>query len=497
MTEDTGVSLRARSLLLGWLVCLSLGACKTVGPDYVVPEVSVPDQWQEDLLDGVSEGEGSLHTWWTTIDDPMLTNLITRAAERNRDLRAAFTRIKASRARRGIATAERYPDLNASGAAQRSRTSESLVPSMPGGPSRTDTVGAVGVDGTWEVDVWGRVSRSIESADASLEATYEDYRDTLVLLFAEVALNYVEVRTLQARIISAENNIRNQDGTREFTQNRVDAGIAPELDVRQAERNLGVTESEVPLLRTALVQATNRLSVLLGENPGALQDELSDAKPIPHPTELAVPGVPADILRQRPDIRRAERELAAQTARIGVATAELYPRFSLNGSFGFESTSSLFKKENRAWSFTPFVSWNVFDGGSVRNAINVEDALAQEALEFYEQTVLLALEDVENSLVAYSEEQIRRDALLRSVLADQRSVELVKILYETGLTDFQNVLDTERSLFTQEDQLAESEGLVVQYLINIYRALGGGWEPDPSEVADEIRDAEENGEPIL
>jgi outer membrane protein TolC len=207
--------------------------------------------------------------------------------------------------------------------------------------------------------------------------------------------------------------------------------------------------------------------------------------------------VPADILRQRPDIRRAERELAAQTARIGIITAELYPRFSLSGSFALEASSDLFESGNRAWSFTPFVQWNVFDGGRIRNAIHVEDARTEEALLRYEQTVLFALEDVESSVVAYKEEQHRRDALQRSVAAAIRAVELVKILYKTGLTDFQNVLDTERSLFTQEDQLAESEGFVIQNLISVYRALGGGWSPDAPELAEEIQDAEENGEPIL
>ena len=486
-----------KKLLIGWIACLLLGGCKVVGPDYVAPEASLPDQWAMDLMQDLEGGDASLHTWWTTLDDPLLDDLIARAGAGNLDLRSAFARIKASRARRGIATADRYPTVDGVGGAERSRISKGIVPELPPGPSRTDTTEFIGFDGTWEVDLWGRISRSIESADASLEASYEDYRDVLVLLYAEVAFNYVEARTLQARIESAERNIESQEGTRDYTQNRLDAGIAPELDVRQAELNLGVTESTLPSLRIAFAQTVHRLGVLLGEQPSALRDELDAAAPIPEPKQLAVVGVPADLLRQRPDIRRAERDLAAQTARIGVATAELYPQFSLNGTFGLESTDDLFESRNRAWSFTPFIRWNLFDGGSIRNSINVEDARTEEALVIYEQTVLLALEDVENSMVAYLEEQQRRESLERSVTAAQRAVELVKVLYDTGLTDFQNVLDTERSLFTQEDQLAESEGAVVQNLIAVYRALGGGWLPDPPELAEEILDAEENGEPIL
>ena len=282
----------------------------------------------------------------------------------------------------------------------------------------------------------------------------------------------------------------------QLTRDRFEAQIAPELDVQQAELTLSSTEATLPPLRRGLANAVHRLGVLMGEHPQALYELLGEAAPIPSaPEEIAV-GIPADLLRQRPDIRRAERDLAAQTARIGVATADLYPAFSIFGSIGLTATSDLFQSSNQGWSLGPQFRWNLFDGGRVRNLINVEDARTEQAYFAYEETVLFALEDVENALAAYVEEQRRVVYLERSVTAAERSVELVKTLYRTGLTDFQNVRDSERSLAVQQDLLAESQGLVVQALVLLYRALGGGWDPDPPKLHVEIRDQQENGEPI-
>ena len=263
--------------------------------------------------------------------------------------------------------------------------------------------------------------------------------------------------------------------------------IVGDLDVRQAELNLATTEAFVPTLRSALAENINRLAVLLGQYPSEVNDQLAAAEPIPKPPEEVLVSLPTDLLRQRPDIRAAERTLAAQTAQIGVATADLYPRFSLSGSFALESfsTSDFWKWESRSFSFGPAFRWNIFDAGRIRSNIALQDALTDQALLSYEQSVLSAIEEVNSALAAYVQEKIRGAALARSVVAARQSVALVDTLYRTGLTDFQNVLDTQRSQFQQEDALAESEGLVTQNLIRIYRALGGGWAPEAAAAAPE------------
>jgi len=485
----------ARTMVAGALCAAALGGC-AVGPDYVAPDPNVPDMWAQEVSAGVAEGESHVQTWWTTLNDPMLDDIIARAAGGNFDLAEAFARIQEARALRGVATGERFPDVNGFGFYERNRVSETVFEQPPAPQSRTQNFQGGGFDATWEIDVWGRITRSIESTDAGLQASVEDYRDVLVVLYAEVATAYVDVRAFQARIEYSEANIVAQRDTLQLTEDRRRAELAPVLDVRQAELTLSETEAFLPLLRQGLMQSIHRVAVLLGEYPGALYDQLLAPAPIPGVPTAVSTGLPADLVRQRPDIRRAERELAAQTAQIGVATADLYPRFSLSGSFAFEGTSDLLDAGNLVWSWGPAFQWNLFDGGRVRNRIHVEEARTEQVLRRYEQTVLRALEEVENAVVAYREEQVRRDALERSVTAAAESVELVNTLYRTGLTDFQNVRDMEASLTLQQDAFAESQGRVVKNLIELYRALGGGWEPDPDELVREIED-QKNGEPVL
>jgi multidrug efflux system outer membrane protein len=455
----------------------------TVGPDYVPPTTELPDLWEQELSEGLVDGKADLRTWWTTLDDPMLDGLIARATEGNLDIRQAVARIREGRANLGIASGELFPEVDATGTIEESRISNNVAAEVAPPQTRTDTYYTAGLDASWEIDFWGRIRRGIESADASLGASIEDYRDTLVVLYADVASTYVQIRALQSRIASALSNVETQRGALRLTIERNRAGLAPDLDVRQAELNLATTEAFVPSLRSALAENVNRLAVLLGEYPGDLHDELAAAEPIPQPPDEVLVSLPGDLLRQRPDIREAERNLAAQSAQIGVATADLYPRFSLSGSFALESfsTSDFFKWESRSFSFGPAFQWNIFDAGRIRSNILVQDALTEQALISYQQSVLGAVEDVESAMAAYVQERIRRDALARSVVAARRSVALVDTLYRSGLTDFQNVLDTQRSLFQQEDALAESEGLVTQNLIAIYRALGGGWAPEAAD----------------
>jgi multidrug efflux system outer membrane protein len=452
-----------------------------VGPDYEPPETQVPDLWEQELSEGLVEGKADLRTWWTTLDDPMLDRLIERASEGNLDVRQAVASIRESRASLGIAGGELYPEVDSIGSIETSRISKEVASQVAPPQERTDTERIVGVDATWELDFWGRIRRNIESADASIGASIEDYRDTLVVLYADAAVDYVQIRSLQARIKSALDNVEAQRGSLELTIERNRAGLAPDLDVRQAQLNLATTEAFVPTLRTSLAQTINSLAVLLGEYPSDLQQEFAEAAaPVPQPPKEVMVNLPAELLRQRPDIRSAERQLAAQTAQIGVATAQLYPQFTLSGSFAFDSFSlhNWIRWPARSFSFGPAFQWSIFDAGRIRSNIEVQDALTEQALVSYEQTVLGAVEDVENQIAAYVQESIRLKALWRSVVAAREAVQLVETLYRTGLTDFQNVLDTQRSQFEQEDLFYQSEGLVIQNLIQIYRALGGGWAPE-------------------
>jgi NodT family efflux transporter outer membrane factor (OMF) lipoprotein len=449
-----------------------------VGRDYQEPTLRMPDAWYQQATEGLADGQANLQTWWTVLNDAVLDNLIQRAGAGNLTLKQAVSRIDEAAASRGISRGAYLPSLDGNWGYSRQMNSKDFQV----GPSRTFDFNTIGLGASWELDFFGRIRRSVESATASLQSSVEDYRDTLVVLYAQVALAYVEVRTFQLRIKYNEQNISRQKSTMGLTVDRNRAGLVGDLDVRQAELNLATTQALLPQLQQGLVFSVNRLGVLLGLPPEALHAQLAKPGDIPPPPATVLVGQPADLVRQRPDIRSAERQLAAQTAQIGVATADLYPRFSINGSFFYDANdiSRLFSSNTGGLNIGPSFQWNIFDGGRIRNAIKVENARTEQALLNYEQTVLLALEEVENATVAYVQERIRRDALNRSVVAAQQSVDLVMTLYRTGLTDFQNVLDTESRLFVQQDDLAGSEGLVTRNLVQIYRALGGGWTPPPA-----------------
>jgi NodT family efflux transporter outer membrane factor (OMF) lipoprotein len=464
---------------------LALGAC-TVGPDYVQPEVeTVPDEWNTRATKGLAEGEASIQTWWAVFDDPTLTSLIERARISNLTLREAVYRVEEARGLRGVVAGERVPQIGLDGNANRSELSKngSLGGIVPDELIEPADLFDLGVGLNWELDLWGRVRRQVEAADAEVAASVEDYRDVLVTLFAEVATNYVNTRALQERLRLAIANVEGQEDTLRLTQDRFDSGLVSALDVAQAESNLANTRSLIPSLELQLALALNRLAVLLAISPGALDEELSVEAPIPVEPDAVTRGLPANLLRQRPDIRAAERRLAAQTARVGVATAELYPRFSLTGFLGLQSTSAgdLFNSDSVNWSVGLPIRWRLFEGGSVRSQIAAEQARTAQLIAGYEQAVLLALEEVENAMVSYQKEVARRARLGEAVDATQRSLDLVLTQYRAGLTDFQNVLDTQRTLLAREDEYAASEGIVIAALIDLYRALGGGWDPDTAE----------------
>jgi len=462
------------SILPAVAIGLILSGCVSVGPDYTKVKPDAPIKWHTELAGGLTTEElqpETLAQWWGTLNDPELESLVERAVKGNLDLKNARARIREARALRGIRRADLFPTLDAGGSATKSRSSENS------GTGKEIKLYSAGFDAGWELDIFGGTRRAIEAAQANLEATQEDLHDVLVSLLAEVAMNYVEVRTYQTRLAVTEAIIKSQEETYELNRSRYHAGIIDDLAVQQSLYNLENTRSHIPTLQTGLAAAKNRLAVLLGKKPGEVHQELAEKKPIPMlPVTVAV-GIPAETLRHRPDIRRAERNLAAQTARIGVATADLYPKFRLMGTIGLESisTGDFLESASRTWSIGPGISWNIFHGGAIRQNIKVRSALQEQALIQYESAVLKAQEEVENVLVAYSKEQRRKESLAKATNAANRAVLLARDQYLAGLVDFSNVLIAQRSLLSFQDELAQSEGSVVSNLVRLYKALGGGW----------------------
>jgi NodT family efflux transporter outer membrane factor (OMF) lipoprotein len=450
--------------------------CVTVGPDYVSPEISAPQKWTVKSSGSTTAEPGdtrALTRWWATLNDPQLSSLIDRAVSNNLDLKKAISSVREARARRGASAADQYPSLTASASASEQRSSKAI------GGGAVQDIYSTGLDATWELDLFGGKRRSVEAAQADLEASEEDLNSVLVTLTGEVALNYVDVRSYQARLAIAEANRDAQEETYQIAQWRFEAGLVTQLDIEQAKLNLEQTRAQIPTLQVGLEAAKNRLAVLLGKHPGNLENELSEKKSIPTaPLTIAV-GVPADVLRNRPDVRKAERQLAAETARVGVQTAELYPKLSLTGSIGLEALSprKLFAAGSDNYGISLPFSWNLFDAGRVRQNIKVQNAVQEQALARYEATILSALEEVENALIAYAKEQARLESLSLAEEAAQKAFDLAKSRYTSGLTDFQVVLDSQRSLLSAQDQRVVSEAQVTADLIGLYKKLGGGWTP--------------------
>ena len=467
--------------------------CK-VGPDYEEPETPLPDdapladEWLGAVEAELSTEEPDITRWWEALDDPLLTDLIRRSDLSNLDLRIAFARVEEAAAIQGIAEGPLYPTVTLDGSvSRRSISTNSPLGALTGGDlTQWEARGG----SFWEIDAFGRIRRNIEGAEARYEATIEDYRDVQVSVYAAVAGSYVNVRALQARLDYALQNAAAQRESLELTRDRYQAGLTSALDVAQAEQNLAQTEASIPSLESGLVASENRLAVLLGLEAGRLHDELEEGRgELPEIPRGIIAGVPADLLRRRPDIRRAERLLAGETADIGVATADLYPTFSIDGFIETVAGSAgdLVEGDSLGWGIIPGFRWDIFRGGAIRSNIRAQEARTQQALVSYQGTVLDALEEVSNGLVAYDRELIRRDRLRAAADASQRAVSLVRTQYVSGLTNFQNLLDTQRSLFQQQDQLADSEGRVVLNLVFLNRALGGGWslpsdEPETEET---------------
>lgn len=456
------------------LFAVFLAAC-TVGPDYVPPDPPMPAHWQE-ISTGVTAEPAALGRWWTLFDDPLLDQLVEEAIGGNLPLQEASQRVEESRARYRVVAAALLPQIDLQSGASRNLESENGP--FFGGDEFSDF--SVGLAASWELDLFGRVRRAVESSSALEDAARENQRDVMVVLCAEVGSSYINLRTLQQRLAVAHANLTSQEEISGLTQVRFELGLASGLDVAQADQVLATTRTLIPPLELALTEEINRLGVLLGEQPGALRERLAAAVPIPDPPEEVAVGLPIDLLRQRPDLRRAERELAAQNARIGVAVGDLYPRFSLLGSIGLDATQAadLFEGASRMYGVGPTMIWNVFDAGRLRAQIWAEQSLTEQALLRYQQQLLVALAEVENALAAYERTREQRVAVADAVAASALSLDLATTLYKDGAVDFQNVLDAQRTLLVQEEQLAITNGAVVQSLVRLYLALGGGWDPD-------------------
>jgi multidrug efflux system outer membrane protein len=469
---------KASSLVFGLLV---LAGC-AVGPDYHQPIVAAPEQWGEPFAGGETNSAAGVAAWWKKFNDPELDSLIGRAMQSNLDLHIAQARVREARAEYGIAIGNLWPTVDATGSYAYQRTSQNqpyfanLPPSfdVPLG----NNVFQSGFDAAWEVDVFGGQRRATEAARAQVAAAQFGERDVLISLLGDVAVNYAQARGYQRQIEIADENIRAQEQSLAITQRRFEHGLVSNLDVQQAATLLATTRATVPTLETSLQASIHRLGVLLGQPPEALQTELSTVAPIPAaPPEVPV-GLPSELLLRRPDVAQAERRLAAATANIGVAKADLFPKFYLTSMAGFESVNAgdWFEPGSRFWSAGPTVQWNIFDAGRIRSNIRVQNARQEEALGDYEKTALSAFEDVENALVAYAKEQVRRRSLEDAVKSSQESLRLANKLYANGLTDFINVLDAERSLYEEQDSLAQSDMTVSADVVALYKSLGGGWD---------------------
>jgi len=471
---------------LAVLIVATLVGC-AVGPDYYPPETKVPSTW--DGQNAVTPANPSKTTnqpvqlveWWTAFNDPTLSSLVEMAVRANLDVRLAEARIRQARAARGVAGAPLWPGVDASALYQRSQGSSEAA-----GGGAIATAGGLrnlwqaGLDASWEIDIFGGTRRGIEAAGADLKAAVEDRRDVLVTLVGDVGTNYINLRGFQQQIDIARRNLKAQKHNAEIIQKRHDAGFVGGLDVANAKAQVATTESTIPVFESSARAAIYSLGVLLGREPAALSQDLAKAAPIP-PTPLEIPvGLPSELLRRRPDIRRAEAQLHAATARIGVATADLFPKFNLAGSFGFSASdvTRIDRWTSNFWSWGPTVTWPIFAGGRIYWNIKVQDALTEQALLTYEKTVLTALKDVETALVAYAKQQETRKSLSEAVVNNRKAVELSTALYLVGKSDFLNVLIAQRSLFATEDALAQSTRTLDTNLIALYKALGGGWEKE-------------------
>jgi NodT family efflux transporter outer membrane factor (OMF) lipoprotein len=462
--------------------------CTMVGPDFVKPDAPVAGRWLEDQSPQIDSKETEDVDWWQVFNDPILNQMIELAYQQNLDLQSAGIRILQARAQLGITVGEKYPQVQqALLNYERTQVSSNTAGTSSAADLNYDNYN-LGFDATWEIDIWGKFRRSVQSDVANLVASIASYDDVLISLLSEVALNYVAVRTFEERLAVAKENVKIQQRSLDITQARFEAGAVTELDVQQAKALLKDTEASIPLFELGVRQSKNILAFLLAVMPGDVDSLLVGGSSIPTaPPEVAV-GMPVELLRRRPDIQLAELQLAAQSPRIGVAKSELYPALTLFGTIGFGTSSSSttanggsgfsdwFNGNSLAYAAGAGVSWNIFNYGRIKNSVRLQDARFQQLVSDYENTVMRAYQEVENNMVGFLRKQVEAGYLGESVDAYKRSVELSMLQYREGLVDYQRVLDNQRFLTQQQDRYVTANGEIAQFLISMYKALGGGWQ---------------------
>jgi len=484
--------MRPAHLLL--LTSAALTSACSVGPQFARPQVAAPDRWQTTQTRDVASQLAAQEIdpqWWTSFNDATLNDLAQRALRANFDVRIAAVHVAQSRAQRKGITGDRWPTLNASASYQRERLSEfgtstRLIDAI-GEPGRNrdaiievlseeHDVYQAGFDASWELDLWGRVRHAIESADASVAASVEELHAAQLSLLSEVARGYLELRGIQEQIGIADNDIRAGEELLQLTEDRAAGGLVTQLDVAGQRAHLADARARVPQLRQRETQAINGLALLLGEQPGALRDLLATPQPLPTVPAKVGLGIPSEVARRRPDIRRAEARLHAATADTGVAVADLYPRITLTGNFAFQSleTADLTQWGARQWTVGPSLYLPVFNGR--RHAVvELRKLQQQEAAIAYQRTVLQAWHEIDNALSAYTAEQKRNQELAAGVVASKDAYELASLRYRHGLTNFLVALDAERTLLQAERAYSDSNTLIATQLVALYKALGGGW----------------------
>ncbi|NOQ46960.1 MAG: efflux transporter outer membrane subunit [Desulfobulbaceae bacterium] len=457
---------------------LMLGGCTMLGPDFQTPQAQVSKTWSEQdnaLFQKPSKDESI--TWWTQFNDPVLDKLIQVAYEQNLSLRSAGLRIMEARAQLGLVKGQIFP--------QTQEMNGDLFTIGTTGPAadRYYNAASVGFDAAWEMDFWGKFRRGIESADSNLQASIADYDDVLVSLTAEVARTYVNIRTLEERIRLAEKNSKIQQDGLQLVTHQFEAGTVTELDLLQAETLLTSTLATIPNIQATLFTFKHALAVLLGMLPGDIQDLLDETEKIPTiKSDIAV-GIPADLLRRRPDIRRAEMQAAAQSAQIGIARADLFPSFTLFGSLGWSATDigdnglgDIFDSNSFSYSFGPAFKWNLFNYGRLKNQVRIQDARLEQLITSYRNTVLSAAREVEDSMTGLVYAQQEAEYIRQGIVSSKKSMELAMLQYEEGFVDYQRVLDSTRAMTQKQDQYAQLQGKIVTNFIGVYKALGGGWQ---------------------
>jgi NodT family efflux transporter outer membrane factor (OMF) lipoprotein len=481
-------------LLAVVLIC----GCTKVGPDFVKPEVEVMPNWLEaEGYKQVSTKAEDYRDWWRSFNDPVLDKFILTAYQQNLPLQIAGVRVFQARGQLGAAVGTFYPQTQqAEGSLTKNRLSLSS-PSGSGVPTNF-YLDQLGLTASWELDFWGKFRRAIESADAGLQAAVADYDNALVSLTGDVGSNYVLLRTLEKRLQIAHQNVKIQKQSLKIATHRWKGGTTSLRDVEQAQTILDSTEADIPTIESQVRQTQNALCILMGMPPSDLKNLLGAKSEIPAPPSLVAVGIPADLLRRRPDIRSAEWRAAAQCAQIGVAKAGLFPSFSLKGTFGFQASSvmtyslgDMFQWESRNAVGGPSFQWNILNYGQITNQVRVQDAKFQELLINYQNTVLKAQQEVENSLIAFLKAQQRAQKLAGATIAAQKSLDLAILQYREGITDFTTVLTAQQALLEQQDKLASTVGDISNNLVGVYRALGGGWQiregqdfvPDAVKVA--------------